>query len=208
MIFPEINNLATTTIVILTIFALCNVIIIYSRIPGVNAMKKCFPQMLPAQEFLLPSNTYLDSLTKQRYYKFFSEKLESFSVLKSDKEMIPMAATAVTWLIAQTRDEKKFPLINEENINFGFSYNLLGLKKCGIFLTLIGLAVNIIFYVLQMNFHLDLGVKLNALIASTIINFLFLLLWIVIVSKKLVKNCAKKYARALLSACDSPHLNS
>lgn len=150
-------------------------------------MKKCFPQMLPAQEFLLPSNTYLDSLTKQRYYKFFSEKLESFSVLKSDKEMIPMAATAVTWLIAQTRDEGKFPLINEENINFGFSYNLLGLKKCGIFLTLIGLAVNIIFYVLQMNFHLDLGVKLNALIASTIINFLFLLLWIVIVSKKLVK---------------------
>lgn len=119
-----------------------------------------------------------------------------------------MAATAVTWLIAQTRDEGKFPLINEENINFGFSYNLLGLKKCGIFLTLIGLAVNIIFYVLQMNFHLDLGVKLNALIASTIINFLFLLLWIVIVSKKLVKNCAKKYSRALLSACDSPHLNS
>ena len=171
-------------------------------------MKKCFPQMLPAQEFLLPSNTYLDSLTKHRYYKFFSEKLESFSVLESDKEMLPMVVTAVTWLIAQTRDEKKFPLINEENINFGFSYNLLGLKKCGIFLTLIGLAVNIIFYVLQMNFHLDLGVKLNALIASTIINFLFLLLWIVIVSKKLVKNCAKKYARALLSACDSPHLNS
>ena len=83
---------------------------------------------MPAQEFLLPSNTYIDSITKQRYYDFLTRNLPGFTVLKTDAEMKPLVSTAVTWLITQTRSENDFPLIYEENINFGISYNLLGLK--------------------------------------------------------------------------------
>lgn len=206
MLVPEISELSTTVIVILVVFSLCNLIIIYARIPGVQAMYKCFPGMLPAQAFLLPSNSALDTVTKQRYYKFLEEKVEGFCVHESDEEMKPMVATAVTWLIAKTRDEKRFPLIHEENINFGFSYNLLGVRKFGVLLTILGLILNVSALYLKLHEKLFFDFNADALIASTIIDLLFLILWIKIVNKKLVQSCGKKYARALLSACDSSDL--
>ena len=89
-------------------------------------MKKCFPDLLPAQEYLLPSNRQLDRITKNRYYKFLTEHMDDFKVFDSEDEMKPYASTAVTWLIAKTRNASKFPLVAEENTNFGFAYNLLG----------------------------------------------------------------------------------
>ena len=206
LLVPEINELSATVIVILIIFSLCNVIIIYARIPGVKAMYKCFPDLLPAQALLLPSNSSLNVLTKQRYYKFLEEKIETFSICGSDEEMRPMVATAVTWLIAKTRNEKQFPLIYEENINFGFSYNLLGVKKFGVLLTILGLIVNVSALYLKWYKKLFFDLNANTLIASLIIDLLFLVLWIGVVNKKLVKSCGKKYAYALLAACDSSDL--
>ena len=72
LLIPEINSISSTLIVGIITYGLCNIIIVYCRLPGVKAMKKCFPNLLPAQEALLPSNHYIDSITKHRYYNFFS----------------------------------------------------------------------------------------------------------------------------------------
>lgn len=80
LLVPEVRELSTTIVIMLIAFSLCNVFIIYSRISGVKAMKKCFPIIMPAQEFLLPSNTYIDSITKQRYYDFLTRNLPGFTV--------------------------------------------------------------------------------------------------------------------------------
>lgn len=179
--------------------------IVYCRVPGVKAMKKCFPQLLPAQDFLLPSNQQLDKVTKQRYYQFFSKHIEGFDISNSDSEMIPYVSTAVTWLISKTRDSAKFPLIAEENINFGFTYNLLGLKPYGIIVSCIGIVFNSIIMYLHLidSFCVDLKI----IITGLMINVLFILLWLFIITKSLVISAGKKYARALLSACDSDTLN-
>ena len=52
-------------------------------------MKKCFPKLLPAQESLLLSSHQIDPITKQRYYKFFSDHIDDFKVCENDSEMTP-----------------------------------------------------------------------------------------------------------------------
>lgn len=199
LLIPEINSISSTLIVGIITYGLCNIIIVYCRLPGVKAMKKCFPNLLPAQEALLPSNHYIDSITKHRYYQFFSEHIQDFKILPSDSEMTPYVCSAVTWLISQTRDSSKFPLIAEENINFGFTYNLLGLKPYGIVLSTIGIILNLI---LLYPYFPDFS-NCPKIIACLIANLLFLLLWIFVITQELVTSSGKKYARALLSACDS-----
>lgn len=205
LLIPELRNISSTIIISIVVYGITNVIVIYCRIPGCKALKKCFPQMLPAQESLLPSSSWIDSNTKQRYYSFLSEHVSGFEIYQKDSEMKASASTAVTWLIAQTRNTTNFPLIAEENINFGFSYNLLGLKPYGIILSVLGLIANgIMFLLCRQNI---LTLKMEPLLFSSIIDILFLLLWIFIITKNLVISSGKKYARALLSACDSPYLN-
>lgn len=199
------HDLSSTLIVAIIIYGICNVIIVYCRVPGVKAMKKCFPKLLPAQECLLPSNHQIDAVTKQRYYKYLSEHIEGFKISENDSEMIPYASTAVTWLISKTRDSSKFPLIAEENINFGFTYNLLGLKPYGIIVSCIGIIFNSVLMYLHFSNYACFDLKI--LISGMAINLFFLLFWIFIITKSLVISAGKKYARALLSACDSNNFN-
>lgn len=205
LLIPELHNISSTIIISIVAYGITNVIVIYCRIPGCKALKKCFPQMLPAQESLLPSSSWIDPNTKQRYYSFLSKHVSGFEIYERDVEMKASVSTAVTWLIAQTRNTTNFPLIAEENINFGFSYNLLGLKPYGIILSVLGLIANgIMFLLCRQNI---LTLKMEPLLFSSIIDILFLLLWIFIITKNLVISSGKKYARALLSACDSSYLN-
>lgn len=201
LLIPEIHNLSSTLIIAVIIYGICNLLIVYCRIPGVKAMKKCFPNLLPAQEFLLLSNSKIDTVTKQRYYKFFSEHLDEFKISNDDTEMIPYVSTAITWLISKTRDTGKFPLIAEENANFGFSYNMLGLKPYGILISCIGIIFNGILIILR--FAYSLSANIQTIFLGLVFNLLFLLLWIFIINKSLVVSSGQKYARALLSACDS-----
>ena len=201
LLIPEIHDLSSTLIIAIIIYGICNLVIVYCRIPGVKAMKKCFPYLLPAQEFLLPSSSKIDTVTKQRYYKFLSEHIDEFKISNNDTEMFPYVSTAVTWLISKTRDSRKFPLIAEENANFGFSYNLLGLKTYGITISCIGLIANAI--LMYLFFTNSISINISRILVGFVLHFLFLLLWIFIITKKLVVSSGQKYARALLSACDS-----
>lgn len=197
-LIPESRELSSTIAIIAIVYALCNVAIIITRISGTKAMKKCFPDLLPAQQYLLPSDNYLGAETKVRYYAFLEKNIDNFKIKPTDDDMKEMVETAVTWLIAKTRDETKFPLIAEENMNFGLSYNLLGLKSKGILISGICILTNII--LLLASSHAIYPVPL--LIFCLCCDCGFLMLWIFFVTKEVVRQSGKKYARALLSACD------
>ena len=147
LLIPEIQSISATFIITLITFSLCSLIIVLSRMYGSKALKKCYPNGLPAQIFLLPENNYIDPITKKRYYSFFETHIPEFNVTKTGNEMTNQIQSAVSWLIAQTRDETEFPLIAEENINLGFAYNLLGLKPLAISLYIILLLCDGIFLV-------------------------------------------------------------
>ncbi len=207
LLFEEFRELSTTVVVILIGLALGNIVMLHSRMLGATAMKKCFPNGMPAQKYLLPSSDYLDDDTKKRYYRFFKKNINDFVISEVDEEMENSIKTSVNWLIAQTRNTDDFPLINEENINFGFSYTLLGLKKYGIIISIVMLLTNTALMSCVMGPSIQLDIDLFNLIYLFMIDSMFLFVWIFMVNKKLVRNSAKKYARALLSACDSPILN-
>ena len=201
ILIPELRNISCTFIVALITFALINLIIVTSRVHGSASLKKCFPDVLPAQQYLLPEDTTLDKFTKERYYKFLENHLEGFKVTNNKNEMKLQTESAVKWLIAKTRNTTDFPLIAEENANLGFSYNLLGMKPCGIFLCSFLLVADIAVLFLAC---IDvLSVELISILFCAAFTILFLLVWIIFINKKLVQCNGKKYARALLSACDS-----
>jgi hypothetical protein len=82
----------------------------------------------------MPENNYIDPITKKRYYLFLETNIPEFKVTNDVNEMSKQVQSAITWLIAQTHDESLFPIISEENMNLGFTYNLLGLKPLAIFI--------------------------------------------------------------------------
>ena len=122
---------------------------------------------------------------QERYCTFFSNHIDSFHVSTDENDMKIQAEIAISWLISRTRDSSKFPLIEEENINLGFSYNLLGVKPFGIFISISLLILNLILLFLRIYTIKN--------IIGILSNILFIIIWI---------------SRALLSACDSKELNN
>lgn len=206
ILVPEIRNLSSTLIITLVAYALSGIIILFSRRKSGKILNQCFPNGLPAQQYLMPNNNHLNKYVKERYYNFFKNHLADFALSPNEEEMKKQAESAVTWLISQTRDSAKFPLIAEENMNLGFAYNLLGIKTTGICLCSSMMLFNIITIIAY--FKLDLSINPNLIIYCLISNVLCLMMWIFLINKPLVTSCAKKYAHVLLSACDAPELNN
>ncbi len=86
----------------------------------------------PSTAVLRHRDSTYDETTKSRFHKRLIEveAVESMPT-KEEEAADPVGAdiaftAAATWLRGKTRDVKKFPLIFEENINYGFVRNLLG----------------------------------------------------------------------------------
>ena len=205
LLIPEIQSISSTFIITLITFSLCSLVIVLSRMHGSNTLKKCYPYGLPAQTYLRPETNYIDPVTKKRYYLFFESHIPGFSPTGDSDEITNRIQSAISWLIAQTRDESQFPIIAEENMNLGFSYNLLGLKPLAISLYILLLLFDGILLFLPS--CIDLILDQFNLCICIIITSSWLFIWIFTINKELVCSCGEKYARALLSACDSPFFN-
>lgn len=202
ILIPEIRTFSSTFIVTITTFSLSSLIIVFSRMRGNESLKKCYPAGLPTQSLLMPESDSLEN----RYYMFFKRKVEGFEVSSDEEKMKSQIDTAIIWLISQTRNASQFPLIAEENMNLGFAYNLLGLKPFSIVLCSTLIIIDGILFLLPTCYRY---IQNKRNIFFCIISMvLWLLIWIFMVNKKLVRNCGEKYARALLSSCDSPLLNN
>jgi len=205
LFIPEVRTLNNTLFIVIITFILTGVIIMFLRNRVKNTIKKCYPHLLPAQNFLLPSNDAIDPITKKRYYYFLEHNVTGFEVKTEGVDMYDSTESAIKWLISRTRDPHKFPLVFEENMNFGLSYNLLALRPYAIgFLAtnFIVLTINTIATSIRLEY---VTLPFNNILALTFI-FLFLLIWIFLVNQKSVISNGENYARALLSTLDSSQL--
>ncbi len=220
LVFPQFRDFYTAIPVVIVTYAFLNVFIILTRLKGSKAFSACYEgKLLPAQKYLLPNNKYIDKITKRRYYDFFKQNITDWEMLEydeaEDKTALSekdvhnkdMANSAINWLIAQTRDSQKFYLVHEENMNLATSYNMLGLKPYALLLNLALLFVNIVFLCFFFHSNIIFTNKYTSIIISTVINIFFLAFWIEFVNDDLVKKSGHKYAKALLSCCDSSYLN-
>ncbi len=108
--------------------------------------------------------------------------------------------SCITYLRTMTRDAKKFPLLFEENCNYGFRRNLWGMKPIGIGLSVLGAIATSAFIIVE---YFGRGRDVSQLLSiSFVINLLFLLCWLFWFTPSWVRIPAEAYAERLLEVCD------
>jgi hypothetical protein len=107
--------------------------------------------------------------------------------------------TCVRWLLEQTRDQKRFSLLFEENCNYGFRRNLWGMKPVGISLCVLGLVLGSA--AIAIHFQMSTAVSPISYggVACTLALLLF---WTVWCAPRWVKLPADAFAERLLAAAD------
>lgn len=198
-----------TATALLSLVVLCGLVLFLSRIARqrgrvVQGQIESDLGGLPTTIALRRSDDTIDPQTKERYYRFFAS--HGHRVPTADEEKLNPAAAdldyraCVTWLLEQTRDNKRFRMIADENIDYGFRRNLFGLKNVAIGIALFCVAVNsaaIIFTLASSGTISWTGVVLDAVLA------LLTVAWIAVVTPSFVRDAAWSYATRLLAACDA-----
>lgn len=162
----------------------------------------------PSVSFLRHRDTSLSGNTKKRYLSFLSGRVRHFRTPSTDDERNDpakaddMYQAATDWLLAQTRDQKKFRLLFEENMNYGFRRNLWALKPIAVAVDVALLAV-IALYTWRTLSASGLALQLDPLLLLALaVVGIHLLAMLCLVTKKWVQTTACAYARQLLAACD------
>ncbi|MBI4445359.1 MAG: hypothetical protein HY645_05555 [Acidobacteria bacterium] len=154
---------------------------------------------------LLRNRDAPNKISLARYHQKLGHLLSDLKIPTPEKEdRDPQGAdevyeACVAFLLEKTRDRKQFPLVFEENCNYGFRRNLWGMKPLGIAMAISGTAA--ILGLLILN-HFK-----NASIAPTVViaglgNLLLLLGWLFWFTPPWVRMAADAYAARLLAACE------
>lgn len=107
--------------------------------------------------------------------------------------------SCTAFLLEKTRDKKQFPLVFEENCNYGFRRNLWGMKPLGILTSAAGTAAVAVLVTLAHRNHSTPA--LSAIICG-IINSLLLMGWIAWFTPEWVRIPAEAFAERLIAACE------
>jgi hypothetical protein len=162
----------------------------------------------------LPSTTMqryrddtFDEDTKVRMHKFLAGKIRTKAPSAGDEEKDPAAADAFykrcgDWLRENTRDTKKFKILFEENITYGFRRNLLGLKWPALILNaaIVAICIFLLWQRLPINLDSDLTQKLFSVLVIAFLHAMYLALF---VTEAGVVEAAKQYGRQLLLSCET-----
>jgi ABC-type transport system involved in multi-copper enzyme maturation permease subunit len=131
------------------------------------------------------------------------EEVLSLALPSEDEERAdPSAAderygAAIIQLIAKTRDYGKFPLVFEENVNYGFRRNSLGLRRFGIAVCVVTLFVSILLLACGSESFASRAEHFGWPAAASILLGVF---WLGVVSPDWVRVPADAYAGRLIEA--------
>lgn len=168
----------------------------------------------PSTIMLRHSDPRLDRNTKQRYKQALEGLILNFKApTEAEEKADPRAAdemydSAASYLRGHTRDAKKFSLILNENIEYGFSRNLLACKPIGLFLSIACLAASLVLFWKQLHKvpTVDLVVAWDAVpipyFVLVIVQASIAIAWFLLVSEKWVQVRAFAYTKRLYAACE------
>lgn len=161
---------------------------------------------LPSVAILRHRDARIDAITKDRYHKHLSTLVKGTKPPTPKEEGAdPTKADQVytawsSYLRVHTRDTKKYPLVFQENVSYGYRRNVCGLRHLGIGLSTLSLASGT-GWLYRM--HAITGTVGVESIASLICVFVFLLLWIFRFTPDWVRIPADAYAQRLVETVDS-----
>lgn len=160
---------------------------------------------VPSVKFLRYDDLTFHRVVKAKYHKILYSKSDIAGPTEEEERTNPEEANAIyrSWsdyLRACTRDTKTYGLLFEENINYGFRRNLLGLKPfCLLFVAIALIVTGWNVYSNYSKIQVELGVEKLAAIFSEIA---FLLTVLFVVRPDWVRIPAEAYARRLIETLD------
>lgn len=154
----------------------------------------------PTTQILRHSNSYIDNVTKERYFKLLTQKIDGIQIPTAEQERInanhadQVYESCAKFLISKTRDTKKYNLLFKENISYGFRRNLWGMKIWALLIIFLCFLCHLYFTTNQFRVY-------NQFAPKDIVLFVFLLttalFWFVVVTKNWIKLVAFAYAERL-----------
>lgn len=161
---------------------------------------------MPSVAILRHSHKRIDSLTKARYHSQLSYLVKGGKAPTIDEEEgQPAAADEVysAWshyLRVNTRDKKKYQLLFQENVNYGYRRNVWGLRPLGILVSAASalLAGGSTYLGYRANGSLN-----EATTCAAVLSLLFLGLWLFRFSSDWVRLPADAYAERLLETLET-----
>ncbi len=188
-----------------------------SRDAGKRIQDKLFAKWggAPTTQLLRFRDPTFDAHTKERFHNTLAKGLGKALPTAEAERLDPLAAdelyrAATVWLIGQTRDTKKFPLVFKENVAFGFHRNSLGVRPVGIAIALI-CVIWVVFHakVITSSQPYVLPERVLTLDPAAAvalgIGAIMLLILIFLLNENALKRAGFSYAERLLQSCD--HLN-
>jgi hypothetical protein len=166
---------------------------------------------LPTTTTLRHRDDTYDDETRAGFHTFIAAKLGKPAPTAAEEAADPAAADSyyargATWLRENTRDAKKFDILLNENITYGFRRNLFGLKLPGFVLN--AAIVAFCLAILWRRWPVDLSNTFDAkLLAVVVIAVLHAIYLAIFVTEAGVFEGARTYARQLLLCTQSPHFS-
>ncbi len=159
----------------------------------------------PSTAMLRHTDKTFDDATKASWMQFLASKIGGNPPTAEEESVNPAAADSYyercgNWLRENTRDHKKFYLIFEENVAYGFRRNLYGLKWLSLALDVLVFVICAAWIWNRWPVGHDDGVA-SRLIYVIIVALAHALFFVFAVTKAGVIQAAKQYARQLLLAC-------
>ncbi|MGH8227058.1 MAG: hypothetical protein ACREU3_03990 [Steroidobacteraceae bacterium] len=161
---------------------------------------------LPSVAMLRHRDKRIDSITKTRYKVFLQDSPAGLRFPSAaEEEADPGVAdevyrSATRWLLSQTRDIKRYALLFQQNISYGFRRNMLGLRPWGFGASVVALTAvgTVAAYQVIVGGPVDSARVVAILVAGGEFGF-----WLIAVRPEWVRIAANAYALELLGACDS-----
>jgi len=180
-----------------------------ARDAGKNGEKALFEGWggTPSVTIFRHRDTRLDSITKARYHKTLAVLVKGAKAPSVEEERVdPTAADLIytswsSYLRVKARDDaKKYPLVLQENVNYGYRRNLRGLRTLGIITTTLCCTIAIVWSYVS---YRATGKVSEELAGAFTLGLLFLLLWIFRFSPSWVRLAADAYAERLAETVDT-----
>jgi hypothetical protein len=147
-----------------------------------------------------------NEVTRARYHRLLSEKGPQLEIPTAEaqdrdqKAADQIYTSAVDWLLAHTRDRKRWPLVFSANVDYGFARNLLGLRRVGICFS----AAAALGQLGWVGWSMARGAPLLILtVAAGLLSLIGAFVWFFAVGENFVRQTSDAYVRALLESIES-----
>lgn len=200
----ELSNVIATVAILVLLFAIAD----FARLRGRGIEQKLYSEQggKPSITMFRRNDLSIDDALKERYRVFLADKI-GVAIPSPEAERTSQAAAdsfyeqCGVWLRENTRDAKKFPLLFNENVTYGFRRNLLGVKWLALALNLAVVAISLV-VLWRSNWELDteLGKRTVVVLIIAVVHATYMLL---VVRRPAVWDAARAYARELILSCEA-----